>query len=119
MVSSLDLMRNLVITIDNNVVGGCVGLSSEVNSSTGVVSEYMCSSSYGVTNEKLEYILKLTLAGNHNTFTHDTFTLKLKQSNYVVEYYNCKIIGEREYTKDGFVHRELQITSGERRSFNE
>ncbi|MFQ9784790.1 MAG: hypothetical protein ACLRX1_06885, partial [Ruminococcus sp.] len=51
--------------------------------------------------------------------THNEFTLKLKQSNYTVMYYNCKILGEREYTKDGFVYRELLITSSERRSFNE
>lgn len=119
MVSSLDLMKNLVITIDDNVVGGCVGLSSEVNSSTSTVGEYMCNDSYGVTSENLNYKIKLTLASNHGTFPHNEFTLKLKQSNYTVVYYNCKILGEREYTQNGYVYRELQIYSGERRSFNE
>ena len=108
MIGTMDLMKNLVITIDDKVVGGVVGLTSEVNSSTTKINEYMCGNSYGV-----------TLASNHNTFPHNEFTLKLKQSNYTVMYYNCKILGEREYTKDGFVYRELLITSSERRSFNE
>lgn len=119
MVSSLDLMKNLVITINDNVVGGVVGLSSEVQSSISTISEYMCGNSYGVTSENVDYTLTLTLASNHNTFPNNEFTLKLKQSNYNVVYYNCKILGEREYTKDGCVYRELQIYSGERRSFNE
>ena len=97
MIGTMDLMKNLVITID----------------------EYMCGNSYGVTSENVDYTLTLTLASNHNTFPHNEFTLKLKQSNYTVMYYNCKILGEREYTKDGFVYRELLIISSERRSFNE
>jgi len=119
MIGTMDLMKNLVITIDDKVVGGVVGLTSEVNSSTTKINEYMCGNSYGVTSENVDYTLTLTLASNHNTFPHNEFTLKLNQSNYTVMYYNCKILGEREYTKDGFVYRELLITSSERRSFNE
>ena len=119
MIGTMDLMKNLVITIDDMVVGGVVGLSSEVNSSTTKINEYMCGNSYGVTSESVDYTLTLTLASNHNTFPHNEFTLKLKQSNYIVMYYNCKIIGEREYTENGYVYRELLITYCERRSFNE
>ena len=31
MIGTMDLMKNLVITIDDKVVGGVVGLTSEVN----------------------------------------------------------------------------------------
>ena len=54
MIGTMDLMKNLVITIDDKVVGGVVGLTSEVNSSTTQINEYMCGNSYGVTSENVD-----------------------------------------------------------------
>lgn len=119
MESSLDLMKNLVITFDDVVVGGCVGLSSQVNTESKSYGEYLSGDSYVVEKENTNYTVKLTFQGNHYVYPENNFQLKLKQCNYVVVYYNCKILGEREYTDNGFVYRELIISSGERRSYNE
>lgn len=116
---SLDLMKNLVISFDDIVVGGCVGVSSQVNTESKSYGEYLSGNSYAVEKEKTNYMVTLTFQGNHTVYPESDFQLKLQQSNYVVVYYNCKVLGEREYTQNGFVFRELIISSGERRSYNE
>lgn len=115
MIKEIDLLKNISVSIDGEIVGGCIKFTSHTESESRGLREYMSTEPYGVTGASSKYVVKLTLLGNYNDYSGKIFTLAFDGGNFSISYGNSTVIADREYGEKGCLYRELTIGCGERR----
>lgn len=111
----MDNIRNFVIRIDEEVVGGCVDFETSSSSQTMELRQYLSSDSYAVVGCDNTYRIKLILTGNNKNYSDkELFELAIEGNGSCIVYNNCSIISEREFTGNKILYREITIGSGER-----
>lgn len=114
MTEHTDKLRDVVIKIDGNVVGGCIWFETEESQQSLSLYEYLNSNPYEIIKGKTKYIIILRLTGNSENYSVKEICFDFTQRGYTLTYYDCTLLWDRNYTNQGEVIRELKIEAGGR-----
>ncbi|MGN0475730.1 MAG: hypothetical protein ACI4HM_00170 [Ruminococcus sp.] len=114
MTEHTDKIKDVVITINGSVVGGCVDFGTEESQSRQSLYEYLNSNPYEIIKGKTKYMVTLKLTGNCNNYSVKEICFNFVQRGYTVTYYDCTLMWDRNYTQSGEVYREIKIEAGGR-----
>ena len=114
MTEHTDKLKDVVIRIDGNVVGGCIWFETEESQQSLSLYEYLNSNPYEIIKGKTKYIIILRLTGNSENYSVKEICFDFTQRGYTLTYYDCTLLWDRNYTNQGEVIRELKIEAGGR-----
>ena len=114
MTEHTDKLKDVVIKIDGNVVGGCIWFETEESQQSLSLYEYLNSNPYEIIKGKTKYIIILRLTGNSENYSVKEICFDFSQRGYTLTYYDCTLLWDRNYTNQGEVIRELKIEAGGR-----
>lgn len=114
MTEHTDKLKDVVIKIDGNVVGGCVHFETEESQQSLSLYEYLNSNPYEIIKGKTKYIIILRLTGNSENYSVKEICFDFTHRGYTLTYYDCTLLWDRNYTNQGEVIRELKIEAGGR-----
>ncbi len=114
MTEHTDKLKDVVIKIDGNVVGGCIWFETEESQQILSLYEYLNSNPYEIIKGKTKYIIILRLTGNSENYSVKEICFDFTQRGYTLTYYDCTLLWDRNYTNQGEVIRELKIEAGGR-----
>lgn len=114
MTEHTDKLKDVVIKIDGNVVGGCIWFETEESQNSQSLYEYLNSNPYEIIKGKTKYRILLRLTGNSEIYSAKEICFDFTQRGYTLTYYDCTLLWDRNYTNQGEIIRELKIESGGR-----
>lgn len=114
MTEHTDKLKDVTVTINGSVVGGCVHFETEESQQSLSLYEYLNSNPYEIIKGKTKYRIILRLTGNSNNYSVKEICFDFTQRHYTVTYNDCTLLWDRNYTNQGEVIRELKIEAGGR-----
>ena len=115
------LMKNTVITIDGNPVGGIVDFNTSLDTTENGVFEYLSHTPYSVVSSETKHKITLKMIGNNEDYGSvskysSPFNLEIYDvsKEYKISYKGCTVLSESYYISDRALYRNLVVGCGER-----
>lgn len=103
-------ISRLELYFGDSPIEGCTELTSSVNVKAEGICEYLSSRPYAYIQSDGEQLVVLTLRGNFNDYSQAELSpFRIIGSGMSISYGVCKLLSDREYSRDGIFYRELKL----------